>query len=248
MHLLTYLSNNIFYRLDRKGLERLLDLGTPSIIERNNILLMYIANNTEKLGQYIPIEEICVSKTWCQDRNELQEIIQYLIASGTIEKTPYLGQGAYKLTLDGWQLIEELESPNAESNQVFTAMWFDESMNQIYSDVISPAIIQAGYLPLRVDERQHNDKIDDEIIAQIRRSKFVVADFTGHRGGVYYEAGFAKGLGLEVIWLCREDHLAQLHFDIRQYNCIVWSEENMDKLKSDLQYRIESVFGRGAVQ
>ena len=35
----------------------------------------------------------------------------------------------------------------------------------------------------------------DRIIAQIRASKFVVADFTRNRGGVYYEAGFALGLG-----------------------------------------------------
>ena len=40
---------------------------------------------------------------------------------------------------------------------------------------------------------------------QIRKSKFLIADFTGQRGGVYYEAGFAYGLGLPVIWTCRKD-------------------------------------------
>ncbi|MFC1886373.1 hypothetical protein ACFLZM_04890, partial [Thermodesulfobacteriota bacterium] len=78
-------------------------------------------------------------------------------------------------------------------------------------------------------EHQFNGKIDDEIIAQIRRSRFIVADFTGHRGGVYYEAGFAKGLGLEVIWTCNKNDIDKLHFDIRQYNCIDW-DWDADKL------------------
>jgi nucleoside 2-deoxyribosyltransferase len=71
---------------------------------------------------------------------------------------------------------------------------------------------------------EHINKIDDEIISLIRKSKFLVADFTGHRGGVYFEAGFALGLGLPVFWTCRKDDLKNLHFDIRQYNCIDWAD------------------------
>src|SRR5712672_2679134 len=37
-------------------------------------------------------------------------------------------------------------------------------------------------------------RFGDEIISQIRRSKFLIADFTGRRGGVYFEAGLAMGL------------------------------------------------------
>ena len=46
---------------------------------------------------------------------------------------------------------------------------------------------------MRIDRHEHVNKIDDEIIAEIRRARFVVADFThgdtGGRGSVYYEAG-----------------------------------------------------------
>ena len=41
-------------------------------------------------------------------------------------------------------------------------------------------------------------------------------------GGVYYEAGFARGLGIPVISTCREDERGKLHFDTRQYNHIFW--------------------------
>ena len=127
-------------------------------------------------------------------------------------------------------------------------MWFDDQMKKIYDETIALGIIDAGYHPHRVDQREYNDKIDDEIIVQIRRSRFIVADFTGHRGGVYYEAGFAKGFGLEVIMTCRKDHMENLHFDIRQYNCIEWEQDKLGDFRKKIKNRIERVFGQGTNQ
>ena len=91
--------------------------------------------------------------------------------------------------------------------------------------------------------KEHTNKIDDEIISEIKRSTFLIADFTGHRGGVYFEAGIAMGLGVPVIWTCRKDDIANLHFDIRQYNCIAWTEP--DNLAKQLKKRILHVVGEG---
>jgi nucleoside 2-deoxyribosyltransferase len=116
-------------------------------------------------------------------------------------------------------------------------------MTDLYVEGLSKAIDGAGYDPARVD-RIHNDaKIDDQIIAEIRRSAFVVADFTGHRGGVYYEAGFAHGLGKRVIFTCRKDALKDLHFDVRQYATIVW--ETPADVIAPLRNRILALFGAG---
>ncbi len=122
-------------------------------------------------------------------------------------------------------------------------MWFDKSMQSAFGDGIRPAIEDAGYTPLRIDQKEHANKIDDEIIAEIRKSKFLVADLTGNRGGVYYEAGFAYGLGLTVIYCCREDALKDVHFDIRQFNTIVWREPS--ELRTALKTRIEAILGHG---
>jgi nucleoside 2-deoxyribosyltransferase len=122
-------------------------------------------------------------------------------------------------------------------------MWFDIEMAPVFDKGFAPAIKGAGYEPLRIDRKEHANRVDDEIIAEIRRSAFVVADFTGHRGGVYFEAGFAMGLRLPVIWTCRKDEMAGLHFDIRQYNCIDW--ESPDDLARRLQLRIEALLGAG---
>lgn len=65
----------------------------------------------------------------------------------------------------------------------------------------------------------------------------MVADFTGHRHGVYFEAGFAMGLGIPVIWLCQEDEIDKTHFDTRQYNHILWNsaEDLYQKLLNRIQ-------------
>lgn len=127
----------------------------------------------------------------------------------------------------------------------FCAMWFSEEVLPLWTEVIKPAITAAGYEALRIDSKQHNGKIDDEIMASIRASKFVVSDFTGSRGGVYYEAGFAHGLGLPVIFMCRENDLKDIHFDVRQYNCILWTPEKLEEAQSQLKNRILATLGQG---
>ena len=153
------------------------------------------------------------------------------------------------IRIKGWKRIEELNQRNPDSQQCFVAMWFDPSMDSVYRDFIKPAIEDAGYKSHRVDEREHVDKIDDEIIRQIRRSHFVVADATsdkdGARGGVYYEAGFAHGLGMKVFWTCQKG--GSLHFDVRQYNCIFWESDKLPEFRKKLAARIEAELGRGKI-
>ena len=116
-------------------------------------------------------------------------------------------------------------------------------MTSAYERGLQVGIERAGYVAIRVDRTEHVNRIDDEIVARIRRSAFVVADFTEQKSGVYFEAGFALGLNLPVIWSCREDDIDNLHFDIRQYNCIAWTNES--DLARRLQLRIEAIVGRG---
>ncbi len=134
-------------------------------------------------------------------------------------------------------------------------MWFDASMNDVYEKGIEPAIKEAGYEPMRIDRKQHNNKIDDQIIDEIKYSRFLVADVTqdesGARGGVYYEAGFAHGLKdcgrkIEVIFTCRKDVIDEVHFNIRQYNHIIW--ETPEDLKERLVNRIAAVIGDGPLK
>lgn len=154
----------------------------------------------------------------------------------------------FMITLDGHNYIAELSKQTVvNSMQAFVAMWFDASLNDAWNKGIEPAVIEAGYIPMRIDQEEYLTKIDDQIIAEIRRSKFLVADLTegrkGARGSVYYEAGFAHGFNLPVIFTCREDSLNNVHFDVRQYPFIVWKEP--EGIKARLSNRISAVIGDG---
>jgi nucleoside 2-deoxyribosyltransferase len=126
------------------------------------------------------------------------------------------------------------------NKQVFVAMSFDSSLDGAWADGLKLGIEDCGYEALRVDRKQHNEKICDVIIAEIRKSKFLVADFTLHRNGVYFESGMMMGLGRPVIFTCRKDDLGNAHFDTRQYNHIEWETpaELREKLKSRIQATI----------
>jgi len=143
------------------------------------------------------------------------------------------------LTIDGLLKIGEyLESKN--SNICFIAMSFDKSLFAIYEQAIEPAIIESGFRPLIIRKEHVNSDvtINDAIIAEIKKSRFTIADFTFHKAGVYFEAGYALGRGQKVIYLCREDEIDKAHFDTRNYQHIVWN--TAEDLKQQLISKIEA--------
>lgn len=123
---------------------------------------------------------------------------------------PSGGAVAFKLTMDGWREAHKIRERRGSGRQAFVAMWFHEGMRSAYGEAIAPALMGTGYDPYRVDFAHHDRRIDDEIMAQIRRSSLMVADLTGGRQSVYYEAGFAQGLGIPVIWSCNRSWMAKI--------------------------------------
>lgn len=151
--------------------------------------------------------------------------------------------GGALITAKGFQRLEDLKRTGRSSSFAFVAMWFNPSMNAIYDDAIAPAIRGAGYRPIRVDRVEHVNRIDDEIIGRIKASRFLVADFSGQRQGVYFEAGMMLGLGRTVIWMCKEEELKETHFDTRQYNFINY--KTVDEARKRLYDRIMAIEGAG---
>ena len=226
--------------------------------ERAERLLRYFARKSGNIGDDLDIggdsDPLCQgSMAWSESTGweEVLFLAQYLQERGWINGNigDLLGAvGGIQVSVEGYSHISDLASER-DSAQCFVAMWFGKEVNDLYHQGIKPAIEAAGYKAIRIDEKPHANKIDDEIIAEIRRSQFLVADFThgddGARGGVYYEAGFAHGLNLSVIFTCREDMVDKLHFDTRQYNHILWENENLDEFRKNLTNRIEALIGEG---
>ncbi|MGE0626815.1 MAG: hypothetical protein AB7O43_03260 [Hyphomicrobiaceae bacterium] len=95
---------------------------------------------------------------------------------------------------------------------------------------------EAGIIAFRSDEIEHNEKITDMVVSGISRSDFIIADMTYERPNVYYELGYAHGLGKKVIMIAREG--TTLHFDIKDYNAIFY--RNLTALRQKLSQRISA--------
>ena len=147
------------------------------------------------------------------------------------------------LTVKGMMAAEELGVAASNSPLGFVAMSFDPNLRTAWTNGFEPAIRAAGYVPLRIDEKEFLGGITDQLMAEIRRSRFVVADYTGQKNGVYFEAGFALGLSLSVIPTCRADEIDGLHFDIKHLNTLVWKDP--EELADLLASRIRAVIGLG---
>ncbi len=192
-------------------------------------------------GERIDFEQL-VATAWAADDEELRYLIQDYLAKSQ-GRISFDNAGVFKISPSGWAY---LSGHNPGPRDIgFCAMWFKPELQQIFELGIEPAIRKAGWQPRRIDKVHHNNRIDDEIIATIRRSKFLVADMTGNRGGVYFEAGLAMGLGQQVIWTCREGRLKRVHFDTRQYPFLQWRFDALDEFRQNLQNRIEATIGRG---
>lgn len=179
--------------------------------------------------------EHLVSEIAAENVQQVNGLTDFLKELGYIDEHP-------RITAKGWQRIDELKKINLTTgNSAFVAMWFADETKK-YRDSVIAAINYCGYKSIIIDQQEYNDFIMNQVVALIKQSKFVVADFTsrpeiekegkvknGVRGGVYWEAGMAYGLGKPVIHTCEDniDSRNRIHFDVDQYNTIFWKNEEL---------------------
>jgi len=207
------------------------------LVEQVDDVLLYLANRAP--SHWAKVE---YNQAW--DHTLLgfvgeKQMNDAVIAAGKLELFDAIKS---KFTIEGWKRVGELRSKQPDSRKAFVAMWFTEKegMQTAWEDGFEKGIEDTKYFrAYRVLDDEHTGKVDDLIMAEIRTSGLLVADLTGQRQSVYFEAGFAMGLGIPIIWTCRKDQLDDLHFDIRQYNHIGW--ENPEELREKLKNRILAV-------
>jgi hypothetical protein len=131
------------------------------------------------------------------------------------------------------------EEINIDQNYAFIAMPMDPNNHSLIDvlDAIKEAADQCGVYAERVDEPQINERITDRIIESIKRAQYVIVDLTKSRPNVYFEAGFAHGLGRIPIYIACEG--TELEFDLKDYPVLFF--RNLKELKSLLKRRINSL-------
>jgi nucleoside 2-deoxyribosyltransferase len=206
-----------------------------SLKDKIDNLIFYIGDHSTYFGEKIPIIfRTDYPITYSINEEEFKNILRQC------EELNYLitQEMKTKLLIKGWDIFDALKMNRDSkiSNKCFVAMAC--ANKECYEKAIKPAIEELQYKPIFIESMEHNEKICDLIIAEIRNCRFLIADVTGQRQNVYYEAGYAQGIGRDVIWTVKKDELEKVHFDVRQYSYIDWA--NYEDLRIRLISRIRA--------
>jgi hypothetical protein len=226
---------NFSERVDRA----LLFLGERTKVGGTTALDVASSQSRDALNKFLAFTESA-------DAGEAQSLLKML--GNGMELVGRVQETLFYLKPKGWLRVDELQTKEVRSSQAFVAMWFHPSTEESYENGLCKAIYDSGYEPRRVDQGHHHlNKVDDEVIAEIRRSRFIIVDCTCERdrvrGSVYFEAGFAFGLNIPIIWTCKDTSLEDLQFDTRQYPHLPWKDSA--DLYEKLRARIGALIGDG---
>ena len=241
----------------RNWIEAIPEIPNPT--NRAYLLLEGLVRYTNFIGRYFKLntsnsprnglESYLYALSYCSKSEEFEYLLNYLEEIQCIKGiSKTIGSFGGSVTVKGFEKIYNIS--NIDSRIAFIAMWITDSKNEyhhiiqnLYQSILR-VIEKAGYRGIRIDKKEHNNKIDDEILSDINKSRFIVCDLTSEkekpRGSVYFEAGYALGKNIPIIWTCDKRLEKEIAFDIRQYNCLFWEENNMDSFERRLQHRIEN--------
>lgn len=225
--------------------------------ERIDQIILWLAKQTKYMGAEVSID---ISNASClffiknKESNfadwvkEIEFYIEYLKANyyihSNVDAQSIIIMNGMRMTLlhSAWERVYELQRNQSMNKDVFVAMTFHKSANEI-RQAIKKGIDCAGYSSVLMDEIVHNHQIVPEMLRLIKESRFVIMDITQPNYGAYYEAGYAQGLGKEVIITCKREVWDQKdficekdkdciykqlstkpHFDIAQKQVLVWKD------------------------
>ena len=139
--------------------------------------------------------------------------------------------------------------PRTSKPVCFIAMAFGrEDTDLFYEKQILPILKKNNVTPIIINRRVSNDDLNVQIIEQLERADFCIADLTYTRPSVYFEAGFAQR-SIPVIYTVRKDHLLEgqpedlrIHFDLKMKPIIDWENPNDSTFSKRLERRMKVTF------
>jgi hypothetical protein len=145
---------------------------------------------------------------------------------------------------------DEKSSPRVElevqSGYAFVVRPMDRNDHQLVDvlEAIKAGAKECSITAERIDDDERNERVTDRILEAIRKAEFVIVDLTNERPNVFFEAGYAHGLGKIPIYVAREE--TRRHFDIQDYPIIPF--RNMKELREGIAKRLMALITRRAQQ
>lgn len=121
----------------------------------------------------------------------------------------------------------------------FVAMPMDPADDSLVDvlEAIQTAAHRCKIRAERIDDQQSNDRITDRMLRAISEADYVVADLTHSRPNVFFEAGYAHGLGKIPIYVAR--HGTKVEFDLHDYPVLFF--RNLKELRDTLERRLRGL-------
>lgn len=127
-----------------------------------------------------------------------------------------------------------LPKPRIDERLIFVIISFENDMNPVFEG-IKAAGNSLGLEVKRVKDVIGDYRITEQIINMMNSARFIVADLTHERPNVYFELGYARGLGKTVITTAREG--TNIHFDVKDWAYISYTDSRI--LEQDIKKRFE---------
>lgn len=131
-------------------------------------------------------------------------------------------------------LAEKIISPK----NVFVIMSFSDTpqLQDVYES-FKEVCKEYDYDCSRVDNNDNISRIIPEILDRMKKSAFILADLTEESPNVYYELGYAHGIGKSVIVTAHKG--TKLPFDVRDIPTIFW--EGQKQFRDELGKKIKAI-------
>ena len=107
------------------------------------------------------------------------------------------------------------------SPKAFVVMPFAREFDDIWTELLKPALERAGFVATRADSVLNQRNILQDVVLGIGEASLIIADLTGLNSNVMYELGLAHGLRRRVVLITQ--NLDEVPFDLRAYRVIEYS-------------------------
>lgn len=105
---------------------------------------------------------------------------------------------------------------------------------RVYEHLIKPSIINAGFNPVRADDKKNTNYIVIDILRMILDAEMIVCDLSDRNANVLYELGIGQAFNKKVLLL--KDRRTERIFDIQGLRYIEYDETlRIDSVKRDIE-------------
>lgn len=131
-----------------------------------------------------------------------------------------------------------IDLDNSFCELIFVITAFHPKMEPIFQGIKAAGDAYGDVV--RVTEVEGDYMITPTILELIGDARLIVADLTHERPNVYFELGYARGLGKTVVTVAREE--TTIHFDVKDWRCYFYSDSR--DIEEQLKKKFASVFRR----